>query len=87
METITHQVDRLPASGRSAAEQLIGHSLRGNERLIIQVLEMEVDPTPTAPASAQTLPDWCNVYQGMTDEEIDDLDRSITRCNLTRSFE
>ena len=87
METITHHVDKLPASGRSAAEQLIGHSLRGNERLIIQVLEMEVDPTSTAPATAQTLPDWCNVYQGMTDEEIDDLDRSITRCNLTRSFE
>jgi len=37
--------------------------------------------------SAQALPDWCNIYNGLTDEEIDNIDKSIMRSNLSRSFE
>ena len=88
METITRQVGELQANERSAAELLVGHSLRGHEQLILQVLEVNLAESPsTDPQLAQTLPDWCNIYKGLSDEEIENIDRSITRCNLTRSFE
>lgn len=88
METIKRHVGELQANERSAAELLLGHRLRGNEQLILQVVELDVVELPANDSrSAQTLPEWCNVYKGLTDAEIDDIDKSITRCNLTRSFE
>ena len=88
METITRQVGELQANERSAAELLLGHTLRGHERLILQVMEIDVTVPPTEDSlSAQALPEWCNIYKGLTDEEIDNIDRSITRSYLTRSFE
>ena len=89
METITRQVGELQANERSAAELLVGHSLRGHERLILQVLEVDLAESTTEDDSrpAQTLPEWCNIYKGLSDEEIENIDRSITRCNLNRSFE
>lgn len=33
-----------------------------------------------------TLPEWCNVYAGLSDEEIAELEETIlTRADLTRS--
>ena len=88
METITRQVGELRDNERSAAELLVGHRLRGNERLILQVWDLDVlQPAVQDSRSAQTLPDWCNVYEGLTDEEVEKIDQSITRCNLTRSVE
>ncbi len=88
METIKRQVGELQANERSAAELLLGHRLRGNEQLILHVVELDVVAPPDNDAQlAQTLPEWCNVYKGLTDAEIDDIDKSITRCDMTRSFE
>ena len=88
METITRQVGELQDNERSAAELLVGHSLRGNERLILQVLELDVvQPPEQGSQPVESLPAWCNVYEGLTDEEVEKIDQSITRCNLTRSVE
>ena len=87
METITRQVGELRPNERSAAELLLGHRLRGNERLILQVLDDSVPPTAEDSRPPQTLPDWCNVYEGLSDEEVENIHRSIVRCSLTRSFE
>ena len=88
METIKRQVGELHPNERSAAELLLGHRLRGNEQLILHVMPLDA-PTSQVNDSwpAQTLPDWCNVYKGLSDAEIDEIEESITRCNLTRSFE
>ena len=88
MEIITRQVGELRDNERSAAELLLGHRLRGNERLILQVLDLDVaQPAGQDSRPAQTLPDWCNVYEGLTDEEVERIDQSIARCNLTRAVE
>ena len=88
METIKRQVGELQANERSAAELLLGRRPRGNEQLILQVLELDVAEPPTNDSPpTQALPEWCNVYRGLTDAEIDEIDKAITRCNLTRSFE
>ena len=87
METIIRHVRDMDTSERSALEQLVGHSLRENQQLVIQVMTLSI-PERQPPASAATLPDWCNVYQGLTDEEIAGVERvALQRADLTRSSE
>ena len=88
METITRQVGELRAHERSAAELLLGHRLRGNERLILQVLDLDVvQPTAQDSRPAQTLEEWTHVFDGLSDEEIDTIDViAKTRANLTRDL-
>jgi hypothetical protein len=87
METIVHNVRDLKSNERSAAEQLVGHSIRENQQIIIQVIEIELGSTPSgAVASDGKLPDWCNVYEGLTDDEIDRIEKSIVRSHESRSF-
>ena len=87
MEIITRQVGDLLENERYAAELLLGHRLRGNERLILQVLDIDAVQPPEQLQTAESLPNWCNVYEGLTDPEVDTIQRSITRCNSTRSVE
>lgn len=88
METITRQVGDLRDNERSAAELLLGHRLRGNERLILQVLDLDVvQPTVQDSRPAQTLDDWARVYDGLSDDEIEKIDAiAKTRANLTRDL-
>ncbi len=88
METISRIVGKMHTQERSAAELLVGHALREHERVIVHVLALDAEEMPSEnlqPVAA--LPDWCNVYAGMTDQEVDDVQQSITRCTVTRSFE
>ena len=40
---------------------------------------------PQTAVSGGQLPDWCNVYEGVSDEQIADLERAISRrLDLTR---
>lgn len=88
METITRQVGELQANERSAAELLLGHRLRGNERIILHVLDLDVaHPTVQDSRPAQTIEDWTNVYDGLSDGEIDAIDSiAKSRANLTRDL-
>lgn len=88
METITRDVGQMQSQERSAAELLVGHALREHERVIVHVLSLDADETATEdPQPDGVLPDWCNVYAGMTDKEIGEVEQSSTRCNVTRAFE
>lgn len=88
MEIITRQVGELRANERSAAELLVGHRLRGNEQLILQVRDLDVvRPPRQEPVVSNSLPTWCNVYEGLTDKDVESIHQSISRCNLTRSVE
>lgn len=64
------------ASGdRPALEHVIGQRLRENQQVIIQVMTVgEEARGETAkqmpPAATEGLPDWCNVYDGLSDQEI-----------------
>ena len=88
METITRHVGEMQATERSAAELLIGHRLRGHERLIVQVLEFDTpEPRGDDNRPAQTLEDWVHVFDGLTDEQIESIDAiAKTRANLTRNL-
>ena len=86
METVVHNVRDLSGNERSAAEQLVGHSLRENQQLVIQVVSLELGTTPHGGGTGEdTLPDWCNVYEGLSDDRIAELERAISRrLDLTR---
>ena len=98
METIIRNVSDLPAHDRTAAERLVGHELTPNQQLVIVVKEQVVinqvvkyqngNVAVSDTSSASKLPDWCNVYQGLSDKEIEELEGVIlTRADLSRPVE
>jgi hypothetical protein len=90
METVIRNVGDLSANGRDAAESLVGHPLDANQRLVIHVLAVErrpdeVEPSAPPEAAADQLPEWCDVYAGLSDGQIGALEQLIARrLDLTR---
>lgn len=79
-------VATLDAPHRRALEEVIGQQLAGNQRLIISVMDVTM-PQTAAPRPAQTLEDWTNIYEGLSDDEIEAVDKiAKTRANLTRNL-
>ena len=83
METVIRSVGDLDAPDRCALERVVGHQLRENQQLVIQVVSINV-PAQNSSAPAQSLPAWCNVYEGLSDERIDEIDGSIVRSHSSR---
>jgi len=85
METIIRQVRDLDSSERLAIEQIVGHALRENQQLVIQVMNVELQP---AAATSGPLPEWCNVYEGLSDEQVADIEKTaLRRADLSRPSE
>jgi hypothetical protein len=75
MQTLARDVRELNESDQQAIEHLLGQSLRDDQRLLIQVVDSTApEEQPTIPAS---LPSWCNVYEGLSDQEIAELEQTI----------
>jgi hypothetical protein len=82
MET-SHEIDviALDAAHRRAFEDVIGSHLEQNQRLVISVT------APASPRCSQSLADWTGVYDGLTEDQVEAIDRDLkTRANLTRSL-
>jgi hypothetical protein len=91
MNSIISNVRDLEAPQRQTLEAVVGHPLHDNEQVIIQVVALDsqdVEPNRGRvidEESAPALPDWCDVYEGLTDEEIEDLEQAILqRADLSR---
>ena len=94
METVIRNVDEIDAHDRQALEHVLGKSLTENQQLVIRIVNLQV-PRGTAQTpvlqvanGAPTLPEWCNVYQGLSDEEVAEMEKTILqRADLGRPFE
>ncbi len=86
METISRNVRDLGEGERSVMEQLVGHHLADEQKLVIQVFGTNLNTEPTQ-SGADLLPDWCNVYEGLTDDQIAEIEKSIVRCDVSRFIE
>ena len=86
METVVRNVRDLPQNDRSALERVVGHQLRDSQQLVIQVMSVSLDEPAQSPPVSGELPEWCNVYQGLSDREIDELDGTIVRSDVSRDF-
>ena len=87
MESIVRNVRDIDAGDRHAIEHVVGTTLRDNQRLIIQLADIEIpaEPAPTDARPGQKFEDWTHFYDGLSDEEVDEIDKIIkTRANLTR---
>ena len=89
MEHIECNVRDIDSLDRHALEHVVGQALRDNQRLIIQITE--VDLAGETPADngqqPQTLADWTKVYEGLSEEQVEAVDTTIkTRTNLTRNL-
>jgi hypothetical protein len=89
METVVRNIREMADDQRSAAEQLVGHALREDQQLVIQVRDGIMPDSErkgsNVPEDEDKLPEWCNVYEGLTDEEIAALEKAISRrLDLTR---
>lgn len=89
MNAITRHVKDLDSAERQAIEHMLGQQLQENQQLMIQVINLDLStPEPEqGTAGHATLPEWCSVYEGMSDEEIDAVEQSIVRNPGSRSFD
>jgi hypothetical protein len=89
MERIECNVRDIEADDRHALEHVVGQTLRENQRLIIQIAEVDVEAAARGDdrRQPQTLADWTKVYDGLSDEQIEAVEKIIkTRANLTRNL-
>jgi len=89
MDNIVRNVRDIAPGDRSAIEHLVGHPLRDDQRLVIWIDSATTSNDQVADPSAASqgqLPEWCNVYEGLSETEIADLERSIVRSHESRSL-
>ena len=93
METVIRNVRDLDQNERAVLERVVGHQLRETQQVTVNVVNLQLgaerDETPVADhtKSPDSLPEWCNIYEGLSDAEVDELSGAIVRCHLSRSFE
>ncbi len=87
-EAIVRKVRDIGESERHVLERVLGQKLEENQQVMIRVVTLGSDGAQSpekAETPAEELPDWCNVYDGLTDDEIADLEAVIRqRADLTR---
>jgi hypothetical protein len=85
METpVSIDVAALDVPHRRALEDLIGRPLTVGQLLVISVIDV-APPPGAALRPAQALEDWTKVYDGLSDDDIEVVDRiAKTRADLTR---
>jgi len=87
MENIVRDVRDIEADDRHLLEHVVGQALRDNQRLIIQIAEVDLSQgaRPASTREPQTLDQWTKVYQGLSDDQVEAIDKSIKeRANRTR---
>jgi hypothetical protein len=91
MEDVIRNVNEIDSTDRQAIEHLLGEPLRENQQVMIRVITSETESSGTekaVPGAATALPDWCNVYEGLSESEIADLEQIVlTRADLSRPTE
>jgi hypothetical protein len=80
MEKITRNVRDLKQDERRVYEEALGERLCENQQVILQVVTLH-EPTsteePRPGAATAQLPGWCDVYEGLSDEEIAEIEDVI----------
>lgn len=82
MESISRAVREFAAPDRQAIEHLLGHPLRDDQQVTISVQPGE------SPGQTFPLPSWLNLYAGLTDDEVNELEQVILQRDASvRCFE
>ena len=88
MEKIVRDVSEIESPDRQALEHMLGHRLREGEQIMFHVIKVASSlAKPEAPPAgvSDSLPDWCRVYEGLSDQEIAEIEEVVLdRAVLTR---
>lgn len=85
MQSSLHNVADLPAATRAAVEALVGRPLRDDQQLYILAVDHGATPSGVPAQAGDKLPDWCNVLEGLSDEDREDFRAALrTPVRLAR---
>jgi hypothetical protein len=90
MKQIVRNVRDIDAEHRSAIEDVVGQSLRDSQQIIIQIADVDggSNSHETDVRRTQSVAEWLQVYEGLSEQQIGDIDAIIkSRANLTRSLQ
>lgn len=90
MINLIRKVSEIEPHDRAALEHVLGTRLLEDQKIIIRVLNDQADKPAEELGALPTegqLPAWCNVYEGLRDAEIDEIEASIVRSRESRTFE
>lgn len=90
MEAIIRNVRDINANERQVLERVLGKPLQEDQQVIEQILTLKNGATEKQPSEAVRgqLPDWCDVYAGLTDEQVADVEGVILqRADMSRTSE
>ena len=88
MEKVIRNVADIDTADRQAIEHLIGGHLAEHQQIIISVVNLDLaSPDPSAVPASAGVPAWWNIYEGLSEEDVDRLDQAIRpRADLTRDL-
>lgn len=87
MEEIIRNVCDLAPDERRTWELAVGRALQDGQQVVLRVPDVSTksEPSTTVASPTATLPDWCNVFEGLSDAEIAAIEDDILRrADLTR---
>jgi len=90
MEKVIRKVTEIDQSDRRAIEHLIGQNLAEHQQVIISVVNLDRTngDDSSAVAASGGVATWWNIYEGLSEEDIDRLEQVIRRrAILTRAVE
>jgi hypothetical protein len=83
MESVIRNVRDIDSRERQALEQVLGQHLKENQKIIIQVVTLPSDSIQNEkpePESSTQLPDWCDVFAGLNDEQVAEVEDGMRRA-------
>ncbi len=88
MEAIIRNVRDIDAGERQVLEHVLGQKLKENQQVLFQVVTPETEIADERSPTSAGLPDWCDVFDGLNDEQIADVESVIhQQSDLTRLAE
>jgi hypothetical protein len=91
MDTVIRHVHELDAADRREIERVIGQSLSDDQQVLLRAMPSDGKPSESSAtngAAAGQWPEWCNIFYGLSEPDIDEVDSVIRhRADLTRPSE
>lgn len=88
MINVIRNVRDIDAAQKNSLENLLGVRLHDDQQIEISILGGSASGVPEAPSDhGGVLPEWCNVYHGLTAAEIEELETAIVRTSGSRCLD
>jgi hypothetical protein len=88
MQRIARKVQDLKGEERRLYEAVLGERLREDQLVVIQVMNLAEATEGVKEPNTQEggkLPDWCNVFEGLSEADIAAVERvALQRADLNR---